>query len=210
VLLHALARTAAGRGRVRLEVEMKPIYLPLDGTNIVQSPWGLTGFPAVGGSAISVLHEVGGLLPGTVYHWRVRIASDSPFFPRSPWLWHAGNAVTEGDVRTGGNPIGIAEGGAGPAPSAKGLILGAATPNPFSSQTSFDYLVPGRGRVRLAVYDLTGRLVAELVDENRERGKHGAVWNGRNASGEDVPSGIYFLRLEHAGGVAARKVVVRR
>jgi flagellar hook assembly protein FlgD len=71
-------------------------------------------------------------------------------------------------------------------------------------------MVPARGRVRLAVYDLSGRLVAKLADENRERGKHGAVWNGRSAAGEEVPSGVYFLRLEQAGGVVAQKVVVRR
>jgi hypothetical protein len=214
VLLHTLARTPAGRGRVRLEIEMKPLGFPFDGTDLVRSAYGLTGVPAVGGSAISILHEVSGLLPGTMYHWRVRIASDSPFFPRSPWLWHPGNAVSEGDIRTGGNPIGIAGGGPGGVSPASGLALGPATPNPFSPriapQTRFDFVVPARGRVHVAVYDLTGRLVAELSDGPVEPGKHGAEWNGRTTSGEEVPSGVYFLRLVHAGGAAAQKVVVRR
>jgi hypothetical protein len=81
---------------------------------------------------------------------------------------------------------------------------------PTTSGLRFDYTLPARGRARLAVYDLQGRHVTEIANENGGPGKYAATWNGRNAAGEDVPSGVYFLRLELGSEVTAQKVVMRR
>jgi hypothetical protein len=205
--LFGLGRTPAGRGKVRLQIEAKRVGVPFDGTGLVATPLALTGFPTSDGSIATFIQPVSGLLPGTVYRWRVRIASDSPFFPRSPWLWLPGNGATEWDVRMDGSTTGVD--GDVPAPAA-GLLLGAGAPNPFRTQTRVAYTVPAPGRVRLGVYDVQGRCVREIADAKRAPGQYAATWDGRNAAGAELPSGIYFVRLEVAGQVTAQKVVIER
>jgi hypothetical protein len=130
----------------------------------------------------------------------------SPFFPRTPWLWLPGNGVTEADIRTGGQPVGIAD--ESPAPPA-GLVLTAA-PNPFRAETRFQYALPAAGRARLGVYDVQGRCVRDLSHDRQAAGQHGTAWDGRNAEGTELPSGVYFLRLEFGDEVTAQKVVLQR
>jgi hypothetical protein len=208
--LRAVARTPAGRGRVRIEIEVKPAAIPFDGTDLVTGPFALTNFPAVGGSTVPLLETASGLLPGTAYHWRLRFASDSPLFPHSPWLWHPANAVTEGDVRTGGDPIGIDDELAlGQPPAAAAPRLERAEPNPFATSTTLTYELPVAGHVRLAVFDVAGRTVAVLA-EGTESGSHTLRWDGRDGHGAEIPSGVYFLRLESEGRVEAEKLVIAR
>jgi hypothetical protein len=105
---------------------------------------------------------------------------------------------------TGG--VGIA--GAEPqAPAA--ARLAAARPNPFALSTTVDYELTRPGAVRLRVYDVRGRLVRELVDAVLPGGRHRSAWDGRDARGTRAASGVYFFRLESAGGVDAQKVVLR-
>jgi hypothetical protein len=69
-------------------------------------------------------------------------------------------------------------------------------PNPFNPATTIRYSVGRDGaRVRLAVYDVTGRLVTVLADGAAEAGEHAARWDGRDAHGRPVSSGVYFCRL---------------
>jgi hypothetical protein len=81
------------------------------------------------------------------------------------------------------------------------LRLHAAQPNPFNPSTSLRFDVPTAGFVRLAVYDLAGRLVRTLVAEELKAATHTATWDGCNDSGRPVGAGIYAARLESAGGV---------
>jgi concanavalin A-like lectin/glucanase superfamily protein/FG-GAP repeat protein/Big-like domain-containing protein len=97
--LGALGRTPAGRGRVRLESEGKPLIASFDGVGIARGPWLDTGIPSAGiGSATPLDEVLSGLSPGSVYHWRLRVATDSPFFPRSAWFSPPFNASTEADL----------------------------------------------------------------------------------------------------------------
>ncbi|UCH63925.1 MAG: M4 family metallopeptidase [Fidelibacterota bacterium] len=68
-------------------------------------------------------------------------------------------------------------------------------PNPFNPNITIPFGLPEPIRTRLVVYDLLGREVVRLVDEHLEPGYHAVVWNGRNAAGSDVPSGLYIARL---------------
>lgn len=93
------------------------------------------------------------------------------------------------------------------APSSYALGINAY-PNPFNPTTTIRYNVPSSGRVVLSIYDVNGRLVATLLDENREAGEHIARWNGRDARGRASSSGIYFARLEWNGATQTRKLVL--
>ncbi len=68
-------------------------------------------------------------------------------------------------------------------------------PNPFNPSTTIRFDLPEAAEVRLVVYDLMGREVARLVDGQVAAGYQRVVWNGRDASGKNVPSGMYIARL---------------
>ena len=55
--------------------------------------------------------------------------------------------------------------------------------------------LPQAAEVQLIVCDLLGREVVRLVDQRLEAGFHQSAWNGRDANGRDVPTGVYFARL---------------
>jgi len=94
--------TPAGRGEIRLQYEIKPFGTPFNGTGLADSAVQDTGTPGGSGSAVGFDEAVMGLSEGTFYHWRSRIVSSDPFFPRSPWMSLAGNNVTETKLRTAG------------------------------------------------------------------------------------------------------------
>jgi hypothetical protein len=82
-------------------------------------------------------------------------------------------------------------------------------PNPFSGTTRVSCSFTGGGHARLAVYDITGRLIRILLEGETQPHESGVSWDGRDDSGEALPSGIYFLRLEEEGeGSASKKVVL--
>jgi flagellar hook assembly protein FlgD len=58
------------------------------------------------------------------------------------------------------------------------------------------------------VYDVRGRLVAELVDGNLPAGTHEVVWEGRNLNGTLLASGTYFFRLTCGGETSVRKMLM--
>jgi hypothetical protein len=81
------------------------------------------------------------------------------------------------------------------------LRLYSAAPNPFNPRTTLRFDLPAACPVRLAVYDLAGRLVQVLVEGERPAGSHEAVWDGRDTSGRSAPSGSYLARLVAGGKV---------
>jgi hypothetical protein len=206
--LQALGRVPGGRGQVRLQWEVKPAGIPFDGLGLGTGPAFDTGAPGAGGSAVLLSQLVSGLIPETLYHWRLRVLTDSPFCPNSPWFWLPDNGASEPDVRTAPGAAAV-EAGASPV-AARGHLESSA-PNPFGARTRIRYTLAEAGRARLAVYDAQGRCVAALRDQALPSGRYEADWDGRTGQGRALPSGVYFLRLELPGGaVDAEKLVVRR
>lgn len=74
--------------------------------------------------------------------------------------------------------------------------LGQNAPNPFTANTRIAYELNRSGAVRLSVYTPAGRLVARLVDGYLEPGSYSASWDGCDASGREVASGMYYYRLD--------------
>jgi hypothetical protein len=205
--LQALGRTAAGRGQVRLQYEVKPLGTPFNGSALETGGVFDTGAPTPGtGSAVPLSELAGGLTAETLYHWRLRLVSDSPFFPRSAWLTLAANGASEADLRTAAGVTSVAD-----APAQIGVSrLEPGAPNPFAAATRLTYTLPERGHARLAVFDVSGREVRVLTDEIQESGRYETAWDGRTEGGRSVPGGVYFARLEFDGRMEARKVIVAR
>jgi YVTN family beta-propeller protein len=86
--------------------------------------------------------------------------------------------------------------------------LHANYPNPFNPQTTIPFDLTRGDHVRLAVYDLRGRLVRVLADEHLGAGQHERVWAGRDARGQRVPSGNYLYRLVTGDEVQTREMTL--
>ena len=88
--------------------------------------------------------------------------------------------------------------------------LAPNAPNPFNPVTTLRYDLPEPTHVQLAIFDVRGRRVQTLVHARQRAGRHVLVWNGRDASGRLVPSGIYIYRLSTSRFAQARRMVVLR
>jgi hypothetical protein len=95
-------RTPAGRDKVRLQWEIKPLGTPYSTTGIDVSTIHDTGAPTATGSTTDFNELASGLNEGSSYHWRLRIVSSNPFFPVSPWWSVQGDGITETKLRTSG------------------------------------------------------------------------------------------------------------
>ena len=73
------------------------------------------------------------------------------------------------------------------------------TPNPFIKQTVIRYSITGPSKASLKIYNSLGTLVTTLADEYHHAGIHSRHWDGRDARGRAVASGIYFCRLDVEG-----------
>jgi len=78
----------------------------------------------------------------------------------------------------------------------KGFEIYQNYPNPFNAQTTIPYALSELGYVKLAVYNMQGQLVRELVDENLDPGRHSVRWDGRDEYAQYVSSGIYIYRMD--------------
>ena len=76
-------------------------------------------------------------------------------------------------------------------------------PNPFNPETTIDYALPNTGNVRLAVYDMTGRTVAVLIDGVQVQGQHTAHFNA-----DGLPTGSYMYRLVTDAGSLVRTMTL--
>ena len=76
------------------------------------------------------------------------------------------------------------------------FALGQNHPNPFNPKTTISFALPEAADVRLDVYAATGQYVVTLADGMMPAGSQQVVWNGTDAAGRPVGSGVYFYRLD--------------
>jgi hypothetical protein len=81
-------------------------------------------------------------------------------------------------------------------------------PNPFNPQTTIEYTVVEKAVVSIEIFDASGALVTRLDEGERDAGIYRAQWDGRDASGRSVASGVYFYRLANALDADARKMIL--
>jgi hypothetical protein len=90
------------------------------------------------------------------------------------------------------------------------FALSQNLPNPFNPSTTIRFNLPENAVVRLTVYDATGALVRTLVDGRVNAGSHEVTWNGADANGRAVASGVYFYRLADGRSVVTRRMTLLR
>ena len=83
-------------------------------------------------------------------------------------------------------------------------------PDPFNAGTEILYALPRSCRARLEIFNVLGQRVILLVDEHRMAGYHTVRWDGRDASGRAVASGVYLYRMQAESYGNTRKMVLLR
>ncbi len=86
-------------------------------------------------------------------------------------------------------------------------VLNPAAPNPFNPQTTLSFSLRAAGSVNLAIYDLRGALVKQLLMQHMDAGDHNMVWDGLDNGGSRTASGVYFVRFV-AGSVTMTQRLV--
>lgn len=89
-----------------------------------------------------------------------------------------------------------------------GVALEPNFPNPFNPSTTLAFTVERPQTVSLAVYDASGRQVAELASGHHASGRYAVTWDGRDRRGKMAAAGIYFARLVTDDGVESRKMAL--
>ncbi len=132
--------------------------------------------------------------------WPMHLASlGIPFGPHSLYsnyvrLW----MVTR-------NPLVVVE--ETPANQARGFSF-IVLQNPFRHTAKLEYNLPVKAKVKLSVYDNTGRLVRCLVDAKQDKGNYQLQWSGEDDQGRKLGTGVYFVRFEIDGAHQVQKVVM--
>jgi len=133
------------------------------------------------------------------FYFRARRASDGAMIViRDLDLRDSRNASLPVDREALGKEWRIrVEGGATSLPTK--LALWQNAPNPFGAQTMIRVDLPQPRHVELTIYDIQGRSVATILDEEMIAGTHEVAWDGRDGGGEPLASGIYFCILRTEG-----------
>ncbi len=159
-----------------------------DGTNYI------VGEPGPLDPGQTQTFRVAGLGFGYLYYFAMKTADEWPnWSPISNTTWASTGPVS----------------GVGLDPPAR-LELRPGRPNPTTDATSIAFELPGETRVTIEVHDVRGRRVAVLVDEPRPLGRYEVTWDGRDESGAEVPSGVYFIRMNADGESRRQKVMITR
>jgi hypothetical protein len=132
------------------------------------------------------------------------------------WHWSGGYYYKVSAIDVHGNESGFAllrpddlTGNETPkAPAAS--YLAQNFPNPFNPATKIEFGLAAPSHVSLKIYDAAGRLVRELVNDERRAGRYAETWDGRDSRGVSVASGIYFCRLDAGAFTETEKMVLIR
>jgi len=110
--------------------------------------------------------------------------------------------VRDNFVIVKGGAVGVPDGGARPGP-----IIMAGHPNPFQSSWRLTGHLPADGMARIDILDPAGRLVRTLLEAPFPGGPFEITWDGRDAAGRPVATGVYFARTVQGAGVATLKII---
>jgi len=83
-------------------------------------------------------------------------------------------------------------------------------PNPFNPVTTIKFNLPGQTNVQIKIFDIVGRIVRILLNENKNSGQYNIIWDGKDISGNTAGSGVYFYKLESAFGSLTGKMILLR
>ncbi len=83
-------------------------------------------------------------------------------------------------------------------------------PNPFNPETTIEFSLPVQSKVMVEVFDVLGRRIQTLFDGMKDSGTYQVSWNGKDESGSEVSSGVYFYQVKTEQFSAKKKMLLIR
>jgi hypothetical protein len=90
------------------------------------------------------------------------------------------------------------------------LMTSVNYPNPFTEETKIEFNLKESGHIIIDVYDLSGRLIKQIKNEDISAGDHSVTWNATNESGDRVQSGYYFYKINAGKSCKTEKMILLR
>ena len=84
------------------------------------------------------------------------------------------------------------------------------SPNPFQSSVTIKFELNHRLKTQLEVYDSSGKLLAKLMNEEKEPGSYFISWDGKSTSGDTVADGLYYFRMTVNGIIQTQKALMTK
>ena len=81
-------------------------------------------------------------------------------------------------------------------------------PNPFNPVTTLRYNLPKNGHGNITIYDMLGRKVKTLINQNQDAGYRSVLWNATNDYGKPVSAGIYLYQIQAGEYLQTNKMVL--
>ena len=95
-------------------------------------------------------------------------------------------------------------------PIEKGFLLKQNFPNPFNPTTEISFSLPSKEKMTLTIYNVAGQRIRTLFNGMKNAGVHSIQWDGKDASGNQVASGVYIYRLKTTGFSQQKKMLLIR
>ena len=92
--------------------------------------------------------------------------------------------------------------------SLKASALTGNYPNPFNQTTNISFNIGKQGHVKIDVYNASGQKVRTLVDADKAPDTYNITWDGKDDSGQDAATGVYFYKLKHGGRYTSTKKMI--
>ncbi|GMU94775.1 MAG: hypothetical protein AMXMBFR50_02920 [Ignavibacterium album] len=192
-----------GRAEGRLVWEYKPTGQAFGD---IVSYSGQGSFIDLGTTGTEITNDVSGITTGYSYRWRARVKYNpikNPHQVYGPWkYYHNYQPKSFGSFKAQATPLPVEL----VSLSAKEFSLQQNYPNPFNPVTTITFTLAEDGLTTLKIYDILGREIETLVNNELEAGKIHRV----NFDGSKLASGIYFYRLESKNHIAVRKFILMR
>jgi hypothetical protein len=153
-------------------------------------------------------HSLGLKFDGTIVAWGENGDGQCDVLaPNSNYIAVSGGALHSLGLKDA-SETGVEEPGPGDVAGGPMLAILSLAPNPFDLATEVSFESRGPGLVTMEIYDVSGRCVRSVPLGHVGRGVHQARWDGRDARGVDVASGVYFVRLRGNDGECRRAKAV--
>jgi ligand-binding sensor domain-containing protein len=221
-LMNWMIRVAADRNNVKWFADLDGVIYSFDGTAWKTFSHEVTGLAGDGYPIVNMYVDRNnilwitqrGLISFDGKAWKtwpgIKTGTDSAIaLDADGYMWVASRySVGEGGMLSASKfsfePSAVAEPSAFPT----ALELWSNYPNPFNPSTAISFTLPASGPVSLAVFDITGRKVRDLMNGPMGAGNHSVVWDSQDASGKPVSSGVYLSRLTQGGKAVARRMLL--
>jgi hypothetical protein len=194
-----------GRELSRINMSADPMTattLALQSMEVNQPKWISSegGWLHEGVNTIAVeVHTASSSSPGTVFNASLRASDGTTYFSTGSIWSYYDNGEMPPDLIVD-KTVGVSENDNMLPIETK---LYANYPNPFNPTTSINYVLAHAALVKIEIFDILGRRIAVLVNENQKAGKHIIPFDGQH-----LTSGIYFVRMQADGYINTNKMVL--